>query len=131
MTTVNWDDLTLPEILGTFRTLIFDKYHTEGLMNCYYDLDTVDDVTPNNLEEEINEYYDGSLFGKDNTYGVSLVEQYGGEGQGEDYWFVLKVGDRHIKFDGYYQSYDGCYVEWDDAKFVEPVQVTVTKWKEI
>ena len=114
MTTINWDDLTLPEILGTFRTLISDKYP--------------DDVTPNDLEEEL---YPNGLFDKGNTYGVSRVEQYGGEGQGENYWFVLKVGDRHIKFDGYYQSYDGCYVEWDDAKFVEPVQVTVTKWKEI
>jgi hypothetical protein len=75
-----------------------------------------------------------------------LVEQYGGEGRGDEYWFVFKVGPlltpdesddvskgrafepefRYFKVDGYYQSYSGG--DYDEVYEVFPKQVVRTEW---
>lgn len=59
------------------------------------------------------------------------VDNYGGEGQGEDYWSVYKFSSVdnevvHVKFDGCYASYYGS--EFNSWFFVEPKQVVVTKF---
>lgn len=57
-----------------------------------------------------------------------LVDCYGGEDQGSDFWSVYSFTDGmqavFIKFDGWYASYDGSTYE----KFyeVQPVEKTVT-----
>jgi hypothetical protein len=62
-------------------------------------------------------------------------DNYGGEGQGDEYWSVYKFSNKsrgefcHIKFDGYYTSYGGS--EYDDWFFVEPKQVTVTQYVKV
>jgi hypothetical protein len=56
------------------------------------------------------------------------VEQHGGEGEGEDFYTVYKFtkGDEviFVKFQGWYQSYNGS--EMTDWAFVTPKQVMVT-----
>lgn len=59
-----------------------------------------------------------------------LVDSYGGEGQGEDYWSVYKFTDGtdevFVQFDGWYQSYSGC--EFNKCFFVKPREVMVTQY---
>lgn len=59
-----------------------------------------------------------------------MADSYGGEGQGDTYYKVFKFesGDKvaHIKFDGYYSSYEGS--EYRQAFLVEPKEVTVIEY---
>lgn len=63
----------------------------------------------------------------------SHIEEFGGEGQGDEYWFVIKIRDletekdRWFKFYGWYQSYHGGEIE--DIEEVVPKEVVVTKWE--
>ena len=59
------------------------------------------------------------------------VDSYGGEDQGSDFCSVILVRNPdnhdeqyHIKFRGWYTSYDGA--EYDNWSFVEPKQKTIT-----
>lgn len=58
------------------------------------------------------------------------VESYGGEGQGDDYWFVIEVQFedqiKHFKISGYYASYDGGY--YDTLTEVKPKEKVITVW---
>lgn len=63
---------------------------------------------------------------------VAYVADYGGEGQGEEYWVVFSVTDgdvtRHFRMDGSYASYYGA--EFDgDLREVTPQQKTITVWE--
>ncbi|UDL16815.1 hypothetical protein SEA_ATUIN_149 [Arthrobacter phage Atuin] len=62
---------------------------------------------------------------------VTLVKNHGGgEGDGEERWIVIKVGDQLFEYRGYYSSWDG--TEWDDKlREVEPYEVTVIKYREV
>lgn len=59
-------------------------------------------------------------------------DSYGGEGQGDSYWYVFKVSDgktvRHVKVDGWYASYSGG--EYDTWYEVFPKQKQVTVWEQ-
>lgn len=72
---------------------------------------------------EIYNNYCKKKLGLDN---LKLVDSYGGEGKGEDYYFVLhhKPTDEYIKFEGWYTSYDGCGI--DKVYIVKPVERLVT-----
>lgn len=63
---------------------------------------------------------------------VSLVDSFGGEGQGDDYWMVLSItsGDvtRYFKMSGYHVSHDGSYYEGPFEE-VNPKQETITVWR--
>lgn len=55
---------------------------------------------------------------------------YGGEGQGDDYWSVYSFtrGDEkiYVQFNGWYASYNGAeFTEWF---FVEPKEKVITVW---
>lgn len=56
------------------------------------------------------------------------VEQYGGEGQGDDWYSVKHFVDHdvYIKTDGYYSSYNGTDFNYGYGKEVKPVERTVT-----
>lgn len=62
---------------------------------------------------------------------IKLIDSYGSEGKGEEYWHILKIEHNNgtialVKLDGYYASYiDSEYSDWF---FVKPVQVMVTKY---
>lgn len=62
------------------------------------------------------------------------VDSHGGEGEGEDYWSVYKFFKRgenpvFVKFQGWYQSYNGS--EFDEWFFVEPKEVMVTRYVKV
>lgn len=59
---------------------------------------------------------------------VTTVSEYGGEGDGDQYWVVVKVGDRYIMKPGYYASHDGGYLD-GDAYEVTPVEKVVTVYE--
>lgn len=58
------------------------------------------------------------------------VDNYGGEGMGEECWSVYSFNNDdeivYVKFDGYYASYNGA--DFDNWFFVEPKEVVVTQW---
>ncbi len=60
-----------------------------------------------------------------------MVDRYGGEDCGSDYWAVYSFtrGDETamIQFWGWYQSFEGA--EYEDWKFVEPKEKTVTVYE--
>lgn len=62
---------------------------------------------------------------------INHVDEFGGEGQGDSYWSVYSFTKDdetvYVKFDGWYQSYNGA--EYDSWFFVKPVQVTVTQYE--
>jgi hypothetical protein len=57
-----------------------------------------------------------------------LVDNYGGEDQGSDYWSVYSFTDGmqvvFIKFDGWYASYEGS--TYEEFYEVKPVEKTIT-----
>ncbi len=66
---------------------------------------------------------------------VTLVDSYGGEGDGDTYYRVYKLINEEdskdtifVKFDGYYSSYNG--TDWDNEECfkVEPEEVTVIEY---
>jgi len=62
------------------------------------------------------------------THFVKELDQHGGEGQGDEYYYIYEVDGKTYKLDAYYASWDGVY--WSDAELfeVKPVEVKVTKW---
>jgi len=62
------------------------------------------------------------------SIGFECVEQHGGEGEGEDFYTVYKFTKGSetvfVKFQGWYQSYNGS--EMTGWAFVTPKQVMVT-----
>ena len=64
---------------------------------------------------------------------VDFVDNFGGEGQGDDYWSVYSFTDGdnvvYVQFDGWYASYNGSdYSEWF---FVESKEVVVTQFLKV
>lgn len=67
---------------------------------------------------------------------VKVVKSYGGEGQGDQYWFVLQVQMedgtdgflRFFKKSGWYASHDGGYYDGDFTE-VKPFERTVTVYE--
>lgn len=59
---------------------------------------------------------------------VKLVDQYGGEGQGETYYNVwhLVEHDVYIRVDAFYSSYGGPDYDGYDFTEVKPVEKTIT-----
>ena len=59
---------------------------------------------------------------------VKELDQHGGEGQGDQYYYIYEVDGKTYKLDAYYASWDGVY--WSDAELfeVKPVEVKVIEW---
>lgn len=70
-------------------------------------------------------------------FNIKLEQQFGGEGQGDQYWMILSIFNKeskettYIKFDGWYSSQ--CGHEWhgNDFSFVVPAKVQVIEWVEV
>lgn len=98
----------------------------EKIINLYGDKDINID---GELLEELIGYTEKRL--ESNKYIITLEDEYGGEGMGDEYWMVFKVTNKgtnefvFIKFEGVYNSWDG--VEWDGGltKLVSPVEKVV------
>lgn len=63
---------------------------------------------------------------------VSIVESFGGEGQGDDYWMIFNViteeGSTHYKLNGYYASYSGGEYN-GPLERVTAHEETITVWR--
>lgn len=59
-----------------------------------------------------------------------FVEQFGGEGLGDVAWFVLKIGDRYFRKDGWHQSHHGTEYDGDFTE-VHRVQVLRDEWQDV
>lgn len=97
-----------------------------------------------NIDEAWEEFYD-NLSSKEyveknagNKWGTTavlpsgpayVVEDFGGEGQGETRYVVFSVGDQFFRVDGYYASWDG--TTWEDPTPSEVVakEVTVVRYE--
>ena len=97
-----------------------------------------------NIDEAWEEFYD-NLSSKEyveknagNKWGTTavlpsgpayVVEDFGGEGQGETRYVVFSVGDQFFRVDGYYASWDG--TTWEDPTPEEVVakEVTVVRYE--
>ena len=71
---------------------------------------------------------------KKGDFTFTVVHHHGGEGEGSDYYSVIKIEhtlhpNKHklVKFQGWYQSYEGA--EYESWSFVEPVQKTITVYE--
>lgn len=87
-------------------------------------------------EENPNSYYDGvydrlkwgeELEEIEGLGKLEYVDDYGGEGQGDDYWVVFKVGDQFFRKNGWYASYDGGELDGELYE-VFPKEVTRTEY---
>ena len=62
------------------------------------------------------------------------IDQFGGEGLGDDYWIVFKVtsddGERIFKRNGYHASFDGSYLDGPTTE-VKSVEKVVTVWQDV
>lgn len=90
-------------------------FHSEAVMDHKYQAEELAD-------------FDTALKEKGIKY--NHVDNYGGEGMGEEYWSVYSFNNDnelvYVKFDGYYASYNGAdFSRWF---FVEPKEVVVTQW---
>lgn len=65
------------------------------------------------------------------SYVLTVVDEYGGEGMGDDYYFVLLVekGEekKYYKIYGYYTSYNGGYL--DSIREVVPEETIKIEWR--
>lgn len=59
---------------------------------------------------------------------LKLVDQFGGEGEGDTYWLIFKIGEQFFKAEGFHDSWSG--VSWDDdgLREVEARQVVITQY---
>lgn len=67
------------------------------------------------------------------NYKLEGIDQYGGEGQGDDYWVVFSATDKngHVtnyRLDGWYASYDGFHFDELEPYEVEEKEVLIKKW---
>ena len=110
---------TLGSLFGeTSNSILEQGFFHEGITDEYYDFDEEDD------EESV-----GALSKSLNDANIKFecVEQHGGEGEGDQYWTVYKFtkdGEQQfVKFNGWYQSYNGS--EMTEYSFVTPKKVEV------
>lgn len=63
---------------------------------------------------------------------IEMVESFGGEGEGDQYWFVFKITDadgnvRFFRRNGWYASFNGGYYDGPTEE-VKPAEKTITVW---
>jgi hypothetical protein len=76
------------------------------------------------LEDALDQYEFEDVF-------IEVVDQEGGEGQGETYFYILKFTEDQeevlVRLNAYYSSYNGTdYEDWD---FVKAVKVMTTEYQ--
>jgi hypothetical protein len=101
--------------------------YTAQLIQAAFEADFDDE--DNGQNESWLSVSDGDGSGKIQIYGTDVdytpVTRFGGEGQGDEAWFVIQIGDQMFRMDGYYASDYG--TDWDgDLYEVKPVVKEVT-----
>jgi hypothetical protein len=88
-----------------------------------------EEISDNSLKDMMSEDCDGEIeTALDNQLiYCNVVDSYGGEDQGSDYWCVWKFSkgreECFVKFYGYYASHYG--TDYQGYKFVTPQQKTI------
>lgn len=76
--------------------------------------------------------YNGAVLSVPGLGNVTHLDEHGGEGQGDQYWFIFEVTDgettRVFKRDGWYASHDGGYYDGPTTE-VKAVQKTIMVWE--
>lgn len=108
----------------------------------WYNVNETDEVAEN-VDEAWDDFYE-SLSSKESVEKFDwchapvlpsgpayLVEDFGGEGQGETRYVVFSVGDQFFQVEGYYASWDG--TTWEDPTPYEvtPKEVTVIRYEAV
>ena len=102
---------------------------TENVRHLLKDLHTVTDGESRYSENTPLEVGSG--------WSVTLVEcKGGGEGDGEEHWLVYKLenaaqaySETYWQVPGWYASYHGAELEWENAYQVESYEKTVIAWR--
>lgn len=99
-----------------------------------YDDSQVDDVSDESMWRAFKYDDTDDIFPNKEEFFVELAEEYGGEGQGDEFWIVLKVteGDNigYLRVDGWYASFAGGELDGDPYE-VQPKEATVTVWEKV
>jgi hypothetical protein len=116
--------LTIEQIINALDNIQDDAYYLE------YKTKTPTKYSETGLSVFREENYfvlDGHLF--------SFVEQYGGEGMGDEYWIVFSVefdGEKKFyKIPGWYQSHHGSEMDTSSTHEVHKVEKTIMVWESI
>lgn len=89
----------------------------------------------NGSEVEDCTWKDAEVSIDEKMFKFTQVEQSGGEGQGDTYYVIVGISAEDeeylLKYEGWYDSWNG--TSWDDQSIslVEPVQVQVTQYHNI
>lgn len=95
------------------------QYNTQEVGGKYYTPFDLEDLDTSTLYSEI--IFEGNI--------VELLDQHGGEGQGDEFWGVFKFQDKIYRASTWYASNNG--VEWSDMEIceVKPVEKVVTVYE--
>jgi hypothetical protein len=127
--------MTMRKIKGELTNLqrkLFQHFNNadRGIFRNFFEGETSKNLNHNS---ELLNYFIKSL-AEDKIF-FECVTQVGGEGEGEGrgYFRVYKFTytetgeEQHIKFDGWYESYNGS--EYEECFFVTPKQKTITVYE--
>lgn len=114
--------MTFEEITQVLGSELFDENDQEPARWMYEDVYSSADE----IEEEGEFKEEFAKLGK-----FEMVEDFGGEGQGDDYYKVYHFIDHdvYIQFQGWYASHAGS--EYEEMYEVRPEQVTKTEYCQV
>jgi hypothetical protein len=111
--------------------------NTESIYNLYKDWEETPDAFITKKERSFHGMVDT---GTSISFGDwTLTNHYregGYEGCGEEHYIILKLEKKGVlhswwRVPGWYQSYNGSELEWENAHQVEPYEKTVTDYRSI
>lgn len=108
-------------------------YESEGRINEFFQSEITQ--TPSkwfsDYKDEYQYYFDFLDMAKEKNIEFQHEDNYGGEGQGDDYWSVYSFSREgesvYVKFDGWYASYNGS--EFNEWFFVKPQEKVITVYE--
>jgi hypothetical protein len=108
--------------------ILADEDDTREMLEEEYE---VGGYTPT-LSDSSSAWQEVKYYRKEKTrdgFTAKRIAEYGGEGQGDDYWVVISITDgettRYFRKDGWYASYDGGSLDGETYE-VKPVEKLVT-----
>lgn len=120
------------------NTLTLERYMNNAETFKQITRDEVIKIFKDEFEVDMNDYARDEIqyiSFENNNYKVrSEVDEYGGEGQGEERWNVSKVIDKRtnevffLQFSGFYNSWEGTDWSENDWSIVKPTIVEVIQW---
>ena len=99
-------------------------------------LEEIENLIIGNINGFLNEtIYEGVAL---EEFYFEVIEDFGGEGQGDNCHYVIKFTRKsdsedfiYVKFNGYYSSYNGSDYSYGERYIVEPYEKTVRAWRRV